>query len=190
MTSPEPAAPEPAVPEPDASPARRNRRLTGWLAAIAVVVATADQLTKYWAEQSLTDRDPISVIGDLIELRLIYNSGAAFSIASGMTWLLTLVVAVVVVVIIRAAAKIGSRGWAVALGLMLGGAIGNLIDRLFREPGFPQGHVVDFIDYFGWFVGNVADIAVVVGAVLIGLLTARGVGLDGRRATSAEAQAR
>jgi signal peptidase II len=100
-----------------------------------------------------------------------------------MTWLLTIVVTVVVVFIIRAIGRLGSRGWAVALGLLLGGAVGNLVDRLVREPGFARGHVVDFIDYAGFFVGNVADIAVVSAAVLIALLSLRGIGLDGKRHT-------
>lgn len=193
MSSSEPTpAPEPApeqVPSsgsaagPAPVPARRNRRLVVWMAAIAVTVAIVDQLTKYWAERALAGHGPVEVIGDVIQFRLIYNPGAAFSIASGMTWLLTLIIVVVVVVILRASSRIGSRGWAVALGLLLGGAVGNLVDRLFRQPGFPQGHVVDFIDYAGWFVGNVADIAVVCGAVLVGALTLRGIGIDGTRAT-------
>ncbi|HEY9409913.1 MAG TPA: signal peptidase II [Jiangellaceae bacterium] len=193
MSSSDPApAPEPApeqVPStgsaagPAPVPARRNRRLVVWMAAIAVTVALVDQLTKYWAERVLAGHGLVEVIGEVIQFRLIYNPGAAFSIASGMTWLLTLIVVVVVVVILRASSRIGSRGWAVALGLLLGGAVGNLVDRLFRQPGFPQGHVVDFIDYAGWFVGNVADIAVVCGAGLIGLLTLRGIGIDGTRAT-------
>jgi signal peptidase II len=77
--------------------------------------------------------------------------------------------------------RLGSRGWAVALGMLLGGAVGNLADRLAREPGFGRGHVVDFLDYAGFFVGNVADIAIVAAAALIVLLSLRGVGLDGRR---------
>jgi signal peptidase II len=88
-----------------------------------------------------------------------------------------------VVFIVRAIGRLGSRGWAAALGLLLGGAVGNLVDRLAREPGFARGHVVDFIDYAGFFVGNVADIAVVTAAVLIALLSLRGIGLDGRRHT-------
>jgi len=84
------------------------------------------------------------------------------------------------VVIIRTARRIGSRGWAWALGLLLGGSLGNLTDRMVREPGPGRGHVVDFIDYFGLFIGNVADIAIVGAAVLIGLLALRGIGVDGK----------
>jgi signal peptidase II len=156
--------------------------LVVWTGVLAALVLAADQLTKWWAESALTvGGEPIPLLGDLLQLRLIYNPGAALSIASGYTWILTIVVAVVVVFIVRAIGRIGSRGWAVALGLLLGGAVGNLVDRLVREPGFARGHVVDFIDYAGFFVGNVADIAVVSAAVLIALLSLRGIGLDGRR---------
>ncbi|GAA1733055.1 signal peptidase II [Isoptericola hypogeus] len=172
-----------AVPEPPISAARR-RTLVTWTFVLAAAVLLIDQLTKWWAESSLTEgADPIPLVGDLLSLRLIYNPGAALSILSGtgMTWILTVVVVAVVVVIVRAIRRIGSRGWALALGLLLGGALGNLVDRFFREPGFARGHVVDFIDYAGFFVGNVADIAIVVAAVLIVVLTFRGIGLDGRR---------
>jgi signal peptidase II len=159
----------------------RDWRLIGRMAALAILVAVADQLTKRWAESALAGHEPVPVLGEVIQFRLHYNPGAAFSIATGLTWLLTLVVVIVVVAIIRAAARIGSRAWTVALGMLLGGAVGNLIDRLFRAPGFPEGHVVDFIDYAGLFVGNVADIAIVVAAILVAVLSLRGIGLDGHR---------
>ncbi|WP_083460175.1 signal peptidase II [Jiangella muralis] len=176
-----PTTPDPE--QPAGAPAPANWRLIGRVAAIAVVVTGIDQLTKWWAESELTGREPIQLIGDLLQLRLLYNSGAAFSIATGLTWLLTLIVIVVIVVVIRASAKLGSGGWAVAFGLLLGGAFGNLIDRLFRDPGFLEGHVVDFIDYGGLFVGNIADIAITAAAILIALLTWRGVKLEGARGT-------
>ena len=121
------------------------------------------------------------LLGTLVQLRIIRNPGAAFSIATGLTWVLTGVAVVVVVVVVRSVRRLGSRGWAVALGLLLGGALGNLTDRLLREPGVGRGHVVDFIDYHGLLVGNVADIAIVAAAVLVGLLGLRGMGLDGVR---------
>ncbi|MBD8079184.1 signal peptidase II [Cellulosimicrobium arenosum] len=173
-----PAAPEPS--EPAATTARR--RLVGLTASIALLVLAADQLTKWWAESDLEQGEaPVPVLGDLISLRLVYNDGAALSIASGMTWLLTIVVVAVVVVIVRMMGRIRSRGWALALGLLLGGAVGNLVDRLFREPGFARGEVVDFIAYADFFVGNVADIAIVAAAVMIAILSVLGVGLDGSR---------
>jgi signal peptidase II len=94
---------------------------------------------------------------------------------------LTLIAFGVLLVIIRTARRIGSRGWAWALGLLLGGSLGNLTDRMIREPGPGRGHVVDFIDYFGLFIGNVADIAIVGAAAVIGLLALRGIGVDGKR---------
>jgi signal peptidase II len=168
-------------------PRSRSRALVAWTGVLAAVVLAVDQLTKWWAESALVANAPTDpLVGDLLGLRLIYNPGAALSIASGYTWILTIVVTVVVVFIVRAIGRLGSRGWAVALGLLLGGAVGNLVDRLAREPGFARGHVVDFIDYAGFFVGNVADIAVVSAAVLIALLSLRGIGLDGKRHTDDE----
>jgi signal peptidase II len=94
---------------------------------------------------------------------------------------LTLVAAAVVVVVVRSSRRLGSRGWALALGLLLGGALGNLTDRLVRAPGVGRGHVVDFLDYGGLFVGNVADIAIVAAAIVVAALGVRGIGLDGVR---------
>ena len=177
---------DPAAAAPVSASSGR-RVLIVWTVVLATFVLAADQATKWWAESALTtDGEPIPLLGELLQLRLIYNSGAALSIASGMTWLLTIVVTVVVGFIVRAIGRLGSRAWAVALGLLLGGAVGNLVDRLVREPGFARGHVVDFIDYAGFFVGNVADIAVVAAAVLIVLLSLRGIGLDGNRHTEGE----
>ncbi len=147
------------------------------------MVLVLDQATKYLAQQNLRlGAEPTRLIGDLLSLRLLYNSGAALSIATGMTWVLTIIVVVVVAVIGRTIRRIGSLGWAIALGLLLGGAVGNLVDRLARAPGFARGHVVDFIDYNGFFVGNVADIAIVAAAIMIAVLSLRGVGLEGARA--------
>jgi 23S rRNA pseudouridine1911/1915/1917 synthase len=92
------------------------------------------------------------------------------------------------VVVVRSARRLGSVGWAVTLGLLLGGALGNLTDRLLRSPGFGRGHVVDFIDYAGLFIGNVADVAIVVAALAVAVQAVRGIGLDGRR-THADAAA-
>ncbi len=168
--------------------AGRTRRLVGVFATLAVTVFVADQLTKVWALANLTEGQWQPLIGDWIQLTLVFNPGAALSFGTGMTWLLTLVAAGVTIVVIRSARRLGSRGWAVALGLLLGGALGNLFDRFFRDPGFARGHVVDFIDYFGWFVGNVADIAIVVAAGLVMLQSLRGIRLDGTREHDAAAE--
>ncbi len=165
-----------------APPARPPRaRLVGTLTGVAALSYGLDQVTKVLAVRQLSPGDPVELVGTLLSLRLIRNPGAAFSLATGMTWVLTAVAVVVLVVVIRSSRRLGSGGWAFALGLLVGGALGNLTDRLVRAPGPGRGHVVDFIDYNGYFVGNVADIAIVLAAVLIGLLGLRGIGLDGGR---------
>ena len=164
------------------TPARR-RRLFLLLAGIAVVTYLLDQLTKWAAVRALTDAEPSNLLGSFLRLELIRNPGAAFSIGTGNTWVLTIIAVVVLVVVIRVSRRLGSSGWAWALGLLLGGALGNLTDRIVREPGLGQGHVVDFLNYNGWFIGNVADIAIVSAAVLIGLLALTGRGVDGTRET-------
>jgi signal peptidase II len=148
----------------------------------AVLVYAADQLAKIWALDRLVPGEPVNIIGSLIRLNLIRNAGAAFSIGNGATWVMTLVACGVLVFVLRTARRIGSLGWAWALGLLLGGSLGNLTDRMVRSPGPGRGQVVDFIDYFGFFIGNVADIAIVSAAILIAVLAARGVAVDGRRA--------
>ena len=171
-------------PDAAATPAadeRRRRRALTLLVVLAVVVVVVDQLTKVWALRSLSESERVSVLGDLLGLQLVFNPGAALSIATGMTWVLTLVATGVVVVVARAARRIGSTLWAVALGLLLGGAVGNLVDRFTRETGFARGHVVDYIAYANWFVGNVADIAIVLAAVLLVVAVMRGERLDGTR---------
>lgn len=170
------------------APAHR-RRLILALTVLTVAVLAVDQLTKFWAQETLVPGERTPVLGDLLGLSLIYNPGAALSIATGMTWVLTLVATIVVVVVVRASRRIGSVAWAVALGLLLGGALGNLVDRFLREPGFARGHVVDFIAYGDLFVGNVADIAIVAAAGLIMVASLRGIGLDGSREVRAPGSA-
>ncbi|HWS59213.1 MAG TPA: signal peptidase II, partial [Actinotalea sp.] len=158
-----------------------RRPLVAVFAAVTVAVVVLDQLTKAWALSRLTAGERVPVLGDLLGLELLFNPGAALGIATGMTWIFVVAALGVTVVVLRIAHRLGSLGWALALGLLLGGALGNLIDRLTRPPGFGQGHVVDFIAYGDLFVGNVADIAIVAAAGLVMLLTLRGIGLDGTR---------
>lgn len=164
----------------------RRRHLVAVLAAVAVTVLALDQVTKALALAHLTEGVRTSLVGDLLGLQLMRNPGAALSLATGMTWVFTVAAVGVSIVVVRVADRLGSRAWAVALGLLLGGAVGNLVDRLVRPPGFGVGHVVDFIAYGDLFIGNVADIAIVAAAVLIVLLTMIGIGIDGRRAGPAE----
>lgn len=151
--------------------ARMNPML--WFIVIAAVTIAIDQVTKFLAERHLVPGQRTDLLGDFLGLRLVYNPGAAFSFGTGATWLLTLLATVVAVVIIRIARRVTSWSWIWALSLLLGGAVGNLIDRFFKAPGFPEGHVVDFIDY-GIFVGNVADIAIVLAAIFMVYLGMRG----------------
>ena len=167
--------------QPDAPPSTRRRALLIALFSISGVVLVLDQVSKAWALSSLVEGERHDLVGSLLGLQLVFNPGAALSIATGMTWVLTIVAAVVIVVVVRASRRIGSWAWAVALGLLLGGALGNLVDRLVREPGIARGEVIDFIAYANWFVGNVADIAIVSAAVLVVILAALGVHLDGTR---------
>lgn len=158
-----------------------NSGLLALLFAVAIVVLVVDQVTKILAVEHLSETRAQPLLGDFISLQLTYNPGAALSFASGSTWIFTIIAIVVVIVVVRIASRIGSRWWAVCLGLLLGGAIGNLIDRLFREPGFAVGHVVDFINYNGWFIGNIADIAIVLAAVGIAVLALLDISTDGTR---------
>lgn len=157
----------------------RPVRSRAWLLCLVAIVAlAADQVTKYLALGHLTLGERVPVMGDLLGLRLIHNPGAAFSFGTGMTWVFTVVMAVVSAGVLVVAARVRSRWWAVALGALLGGALGNLVDRLARPPAFGQGHVVDFIDY-GVFIGNVADIAIVGAAALMLVLAFVGLPWDG-----------
>ncbi len=156
-------------------------RLYAVLAVVAVLTLAADQGSKIWALHRLEPGVPTQVLGSWLRLELIRNPGAAFSIGMNATWVLVIIGVVVLVWVGFAARRIGSLGWAVALGLLLGGAVGNLADRFFRAPGPGRGQVVDFIDYGGLFIGNVADIAIVVAAAFIVLLALRGVTIAGGR---------
>lgn len=149
------------------------------LLSVGAAVLAADLVSKQLAVHLLGDREPISLLGGALTLRLVRNPGAAFGMAQGLTVVLTVVAAVVVVVILRMARRLRSSAWAGALGLVLGGALGNLTDRVFRAPSPGRGHVVDFLELPRWPVFNLADSAIVVAAVLMVVLSARGVSHDG-----------
>jgi signal peptidase II len=178
----EPSAEAAATPQPD--PVVLRPRRVGLLAAIAGTVVILDLLTKIIVVATIDPNQPVKVLGGLVYLSLIRNPGAAFSMATGMTWLLALVAIVVVIVIIRMAPRLRSTPWAISLGLVLGGAIGNLIDRIFRAPGILQGHVVDFVSVFGpnaeYFpVFNVADSAITIGGISLVITALLGIDFDG-----------
>ena len=150
------------------------------VAAVAVVVVALDQVTKALAVAHLTENTRTRFLGPVLRFDLTRNAGAAFSTATGMTWVLTLIAAAVVVFVVRAARRLGSRWWALAFGLLLGGACGNLTDRLFRAPGFARGHVVDFLEFPHWPIFNLADSSIVCAGVLVVLLTLRGISWERR----------
>jgi signal peptidase II len=175
-------APAESSGEPVSAPARRVRLLAG----VALTVLVVDLVTKLLAVRYLEWQPPVRTLGGLVYVQLVRNPGAAFGLATGATWLLTLIAVGVVLVIIRVAGRLRSRGWAVTLGLVLGGAMGNLVDRLFRYPGTFHGWVVDMISVFApdgrvWPVFNAADSAICTGGVLLVLLAVLGVELDGSR---------
>ena len=177
-TEPPAAADASAVPVAAQAPSRPRLLL---LLCIAAVLLTADVVSKLIVVAKLSDRRPLSLIPSVLDLELTRNPGAAFGFAAGATVIFTLVAAGVVVFIVRAARKLGSVGWAWALGLLLGGALGNLGDRVFRAPGPLRGHVVDWIHLHHWPIFNIADSGVVVGGLLAVLLSMRGIHLDGTR---------
>ena len=165
----------------------RNRRPAGFvliLASCAVFAYLFDQLTKWWVVSTMTEGDIIPVLPPLLHWHFIRNSGAAFSIGQDYTWVFTIVMVLVSGAIIFYARKVRSAWWSVALGLLLGGALGNLTDRLFREPSFGVGHVVDFIAFPNFAIFNIADSAVVGGVILWCILTFMGIGIDGERVPS------
>ena len=146
-----------------------------------MAVLVADLVSKTIVVATLSDRAPLRLLGGLLTLRELRNSGAAFSIGTSVTVVFTLIALGVIVAILRTARRLRSIPWAITLGLLLGGATGNLGDRLFRSPGFLRGNVVDWIELPHWPVFNVADASIVCGGVLAVLLAARGISLDGRR---------
>jgi len=160
----------------------RTRRVTV-LAGVAAFVLAADIATKAVIVAHLRPDQPVHVLGNVLEFWLTRNPGAAFSVGTGETVVFTVIAFGVIVYIARTARKLYSVGWAIALGLLLGGAMGNLGDRIFRAPGLFRGYVVDWIGvvprYYPIF--NLADSAIVCGGILTVILAMRGFHLDGTR---------
>ncbi|MGO2111758.1 MAG: signal peptidase II [Pseudoclavibacter sp.] len=182
------------VPSEDAAsaPARPPRSRTTalvLLAAVAVVLYGSDQLVKAVVEANMVEGQVIEALGPVLQWHFVRNPGAAFSFAAGQTWIFTTFAAIVVIAIAVLSRRIRSIAWAVVFGLVLGGVLGNLTDRLFREPGFGVGHVVDYIST-PWLlpaIYNIADMGIVFGMATFVLLTLRDVRLDGTRGTKAKA---
>ena len=178
--------PEDAAPATSTRGGARRRvsvRALLLLVVIALGVYGIDQLAKTLIVRGMHEGQTIALLGPVLQLHYVTNSGAAFSFANGYTWAFSIVAAGVIVAIVWFARRIRSLAWATMFGLVLGGALGNLTDRLFRPPGFGQGHVVDFIS-IGLFpaIFNVADMGITFGVAVFVVLSLRGTGLDGTRA--------
>ncbi|MSZ09323.1 MAG: lipoprotein signal peptidase [Actinobacteria bacterium] len=132
-----------------------------------------DYTTKGWALNNLSQREPREILGSFLQLRLVFNPGAAFSFGTSVTFIFTILALAAIAVIAYYAIKIENRWWAAVLGLALGGILGNLTDRIFRAPACFNGHVIDWIELPRWPVFNVADIAIVCAALLSVLLVAK-----------------
>jgi lipoprotein signal peptidase len=188
LTGPGSASPAAQASEADVVlAARHRRRRVGILIGVALFVLALDVVTKIIVVKTLSGRAPVRLLGGFLKLTLIRNPGAAFGLGAQYGWAATVAYSAiaisVIVVILRTSRRIGSVGWAITLGLLLGGATGNLVDRIFRAPGPFRGWVVDWIQVPHWPVFNLADSAIVCGGILAVLLSARGVRLDGQRET-------
>ncbi|MBB5979018.1 signal peptidase II [Kribbella solani] len=177
------AAPSAAA-EAAASGGEAGRRSWKWtlvFGGVGLVVLLLDQLTKALALAHLTPGEPVNVIGSLLKFNLIRNSGAAFSLGAGYTPYISAVQIIVAIGVVYLSRRLGSAGWALAFGLLFGGAVGNILDRIFRAPSPFHGHVVDFLQTPHWAIFNVADMAVTSAAILLVIQTLRGIRLDGTR---------
>ena len=158
--------------------------MLGLVLGTAVVVWLADLLSKEWVIAHMAEGEQRPALGELLQWHFVRNPGAAFSLAAGSTWIFTILAAAVVVFIVTQLRSIRSPLWAVAFGALLGGTLGNLTDRLTREPGFFVGHVIDFIQVWGFpAIFNIADIFIVSSMIGVVLLVLLNIGLDGVRRT-------
>ncbi|MET7858996.1 signal peptidase II [Streptomyces sp. NPDC005318] len=157
----------------------KGKRKIVVLFAVAVFAYLLDLISKMIVVAKLEHHEPIEILGDWLRFDAIRNAGAAFGIGEAFTVIFTVIAATVIVVIARLARKLYSLPWAIALGLLLGGALGNLTDRIFRSPGIFKGAVVDFIAPAHFAVFNLADSAIVCGGILIVILSFRGLDPDG-----------
>jgi len=151
------------------------------LVGVAIFVFAADLISKTIVVATLSNHPPVRLLGGFLTLTLLRNGGAAFSIGTSMTIVFTAIAAVVIIYIIRVARNLRSTTWAITLGLLLGGATGNLGDRIFRSPGTFRGHVVDWIELPHWPVFNVADSSIVCGGILVVLMALLRIRMDGTR---------
>jgi len=199
---PVPGSPAPALPVADGSAAGSTvpdvpgisatsgaapRRRIGVLLTVAAAVLAADAISKAIVVAELSGHRPVRLLGGLLTLQVMRNSGAAFNIGTSMTIVFTAIAVGVIIFILRTARRLRSLPWAVTLGLLLGGATGNLADRLLRSPAPLRGYVVDWIELPHWPVFNLADSAIVCGGAIAILLSVRGIRIDGTRDIEARA---
>jgi signal peptidase II len=153
---------------------RANQKLVPYLLVSASLLA-ADQLSKAWALAELEAFQGQPFIGDVLKFYLVWNDSAAFSIGFGVTWIFTIISSLAAIVIVWILFKTRVAVWRITLAILLAGVLGNLTDRLFRSPGFPAGHVVDFLQLpFGFPVFNVADICITGSMTVVVILIMRG----------------
>ncbi|HKE70928.1 MAG TPA: signal peptidase II [Nocardioidaceae bacterium] len=162
-----------------------NGRHVRLFVVVCVLAYVTDVVTKAIAVDTLRGRTPVDAIPGFLSFTYTTNAGAAFGLATGLTIGLSLVAVVVVIVVIKMATRLRDPVWAVALGLLLAGAMGNLTDRIFRDPGVLRGHVVDFLELPNWPVFNVADMCITTAAALVVIQSLRGIGPEGRREPAA-----
>ena len=151
--------------------------------SVAAVVLLADRLTKIWAESTLIEGQPQQVLGDFLRFNLTHNPGAAFSMFTNATWIFAVFASIASIGIIWYAPRLVSTPFAIAAGGVLAGASGNLIDRCINEPGFPNGHVTDFLELPYWPIFNVADSSIVVSITALVIMLMLGYNPDGTRET-------
>lgn len=148
---------------------------------VAVFIVLIDQLTKKLAVANLHPFESVSFIADLVRFNLVFNDSAAFSLGGSATWVFTLLSSLAALALLWFGPKFRTTGWLILIGLALGGVVGNLMDRLFRNPGFPNGHVVDFIQIpFNFPIFNFADSAITIAAAIIAIRIIRGEKLGGQ----------
>jgi signal peptidase II len=157
------------------------RRRTAIFGVVALLAYLTDQVTKHLAVDRLTNKPPVHVVGDLLQLTLARNPGAAFSTGTGFTQVFSVIAIAATAVVLWFGIRARSTFWAFGLGMLLAGVVGNLTDRVFRAPGPLRGHVVDFVMLPHWPVFNVADICINVAAVVIVVQALRGARIDGTR---------
>ena len=155
-------------------------------AVIAVVGYTLDVVTKVLAVEHLTGRAPVQAVGDVLTLYLARNPGAAFSTGTSYTLVLTCVAVAAAAVVLWTVRRLRSTGWAIGLGFLMAGILGNLTDRVFRSPGFLRGHVVDFLQLPNWPIFNVADVCINIAAGVLILQAVRGMSVNGTRSRGAD----